>query len=143
MITRETLHSLSRLPQSLLTVYLNTMSTEASQHTPVPSYLAWLKKEANSLVDSLPPNERGLFREQLHRVEEFLYNRAPAEKSLVIFASPKKWEVVPLQVKISNELHWESPLHLSCYGLPLSIDPIASWSWTAAARAFMATGCEK
>lgn len=106
MLNEGRLQSLSRLPQPLLTAYLNTASAEASRHAPVPSYLAWLKKEAHSIVDNLPPNERGLFREQLHRVEEFLQDRTPAEKSLVIFAGPQTWETVSLQAEISNELHW-------------------------------------
>jgi peptide subunit release factor 1 (eRF1) len=93
----------------LLTAYLNTTPAEASHHNPVPSYLAWLKKVANSIGDNLPPNERGPFREQLHRVEEFLHDRAPAEKSLVILAGPKTWETVSLQVEIANELHWAKP----------------------------------
>jgi hypothetical protein len=106
MLNEEKLQSFSRLPEPLLTAYLNTASDDASRHTPVPSYLAWLKKEANSKIDHLSPIERGLFREQLHRVEEFLHNHRPAEKSLVIFAGPKTWVTVSLQVKIANELHW-------------------------------------
>ncbi len=109
MLNDEKLRSLSRLPQPLLTASLNTTSAEASHHPPIPSYLAWLKKEANSLVDNLPPNERGLFREQLHRVEEFLHDRTPTEKSLVICAGPQTWETLSLQVAIANELHWGKP----------------------------------
>jgi len=109
MLNGGRLQSLSRLPQPLLTAYLNIASPEASHHTPVPPYLTWLKKEANSIADKLPANERGLFREQLHRAEEFLHDRTPAEKSLVIVAGPKTWETVPLQLEISNELHWAKP----------------------------------
>lgn len=109
MLSAGRLQSLSGLPQPLLTAYLNTISAKASRHAPIPPHLTWLKKEANSIVDSLPPIERRLFREQLHRVEEFLRNRKPAEKSLVIFAGSKTWETVSLQVEVISELHWAKP----------------------------------
>ena len=106
MLNGERLKVLCQLPQPLLTVYLNTISADASHHSPVPSGLTWLKKEANSIVEHLSPTERGAFGEQLQRVENFLHDRTPTEKSLVILAGPKTWEVVSLQVGISNELHW-------------------------------------
>jgi rubrerythrin len=109
MLTGGRIRSLSRLPQPLLTAHVNTMPAEPSHHAPDRPYLAWLSKEASSLVENLPPAERGLFGEQLHRVEEFLHNRTPAEKSIVIFAGPKTWETVPLQVEIVNELDWGKP----------------------------------
>jgi len=110
MLNAGKLETLSRLPQPLLTAYLNTLSAEPSHHAPVPPHLAWLRKEGNSFVESLPPAERGLFGEQLHRVEEFLRDRTPAEKSLVIFAGFKAWDTVPLQIEIVNELRWGKPV---------------------------------
>ncbi len=109
MLNDGRLKSLSQLPQPLLTAYLNITSADASHHGPVPRYLTWLKKGGNSIIENLPPDERGAFREQLHRVEEFLRDRLPAEKGLVIFAGPKTWETVSMQVEIADELHWAKP----------------------------------
>ncbi len=106
MLSVKRLHSLSELPAPVLTAYLDTASAEASQHTPVPRYLIWLKKEAKSLAARVPVGERDLFRKQLDRVEEFLRDRISREKGLAILAGPATWETVPLQVELENELHW-------------------------------------
>ena len=106
MFNTKRLHLLSKLPAPLLTAYLKTSPDDASLHPPVRSCLAWLRQEADSLAQSLPRNECDDFRLQLRRLEEFLHDRIPGEKSLVVFAGPRAWETVALQVEISNELHW-------------------------------------
>jgi hypothetical protein len=40
---------------------------------------------------------------------QFLEDRRPAERALVIFAGLKTWKVIPLQIPVSNELHWGKP----------------------------------
>jgi len=109
MLNTKSVVGLSRLPAPLLTAYLKTGPVNHSLHPPVPSYLAWLKKEANAIAESLPPNECDLFRQQLRRLEEFLHDRTSREKSMVIFAGPQVWETVALQAEVINELRWGNP----------------------------------
>jgi hypothetical protein len=78
-------------------------------HGATPEYLAWLKDESRPIAESLSPTEQDLFRKQLDRVEEFLRQRQPHERSLVIVAGPAVWEVVSLQREVQNELHWGKP----------------------------------
>lgn len=106
MLNTEQIQSLHKLPSPILTAYLKIGPDDASKHAPAPSHLVWLKKEANSLVEGLPLNERTIFGKQLHRMEEFLRDRTPREKSIVIFAAPGTWEIVSLQIEVENSLHW-------------------------------------
>jgi len=85
------------------------VSVEAFLHGATPEYLAWLKDESRPVAESLPPTEQELFRKQLDRVEEFLRQRQPHERSLVIFAGPAVWEIASLQREVENELHWGKP----------------------------------
>jgi hypothetical protein len=71
--------------------------------------LTWLAKEAKRLVENIPPGEQELFRQQIARTEEFLRERTPHEKGLMILAGPTTWELVPFQLPIENELHWGRP----------------------------------
>jgi hypothetical protein len=109
MLTMSQLESLSKLPPPLLTAYVRTVSVEASLHGATPEYLAWLKDESRPVVESLSPTEQELFRKQLDRVEEFLRQRQPHERSLVIFSGPAVWEIASLQREVENELHWGKP----------------------------------
>jgi hypothetical protein len=109
MVTTRQIQSFSQLPAPLLTLYLNTKSGEPSKHPVIPAHVTWLKEEAKSLARQLPPDERVSFQEELRRVETFFHDRHPREKSLVIFAGPRTWQEIPLQVEIENELHWGKP----------------------------------
>ena len=109
MLSSERVRSFSQLPAPLLTAYSNSAPMEASRHAPVPWYLTWLKNEGKALENSLPSCERGLFEEQLYRVEEFLRGRKSQGKGLAIFAGPDTWETVLLQEQTANELHWGKP----------------------------------
>ena len=109
MLTMRQLEPLSQLPSPLLTSYVRTSPVEASLHGATPGYLPWLSDESRPIAQSLSPTERGLFLKQLDRVEEFLRQRAPHEKSLVIFAGPSVWETVSLQPEVQSELHWGKP----------------------------------
>jgi hypothetical protein len=109
MLDTQRFQSLYKLPLPLLTAYVRIRPDDASKHSPVPSCVTWLKKEANSIARKLSPNECGLFREQLNRVTDFLQDRNSHEKSLVIFAGPNAWETVPLDVEVGDELHWGKP----------------------------------
>lgn len=109
MLTAKEILSFSQLPVPVLTLCLNTTSAEASHHPPVPACLTWLKKEGKSVARSLPPSERAPFQKELGRVEKFLHDRHPEERSIVIFAGPGVWREIPLQVGMENELHWGNP----------------------------------
>ena len=109
MFTMSQLESLSKLSPPLLTAYVRTVSVEASLHGATPEYLPWLKDESRPIAESLSPTEQELFRKQLDRVEEFLRQRQPHERSLVIVAGPAVWEIVSLQREVQNELHWGKP----------------------------------
>jgi hypothetical protein len=109
MLTMSQLESLSQLPSPLLPAYVRTVSVEASLHGATPEYLPWLKDESRPIAESLSPTEQELFRKQLDRVEEFLRQRQPHERSLVIVAGPAVWEIVSLQREVQNELHWGKP----------------------------------
>lgn len=54
----------------------------------------------------MPLEQRKLFRTQLERVDRFLSMRARRERGIVIFAGPKTWHPLRLQVAGEDELHW-------------------------------------
>ena len=109
MLSAKQVESFIQLQQPLLTAYLNTGQAEPSRHPLVSESLVWLKKEAKWVGRDLSPAQQFLLEQQLERIREFLNNRRPKEGALVIFASAKTWELVPLQVAVDNELHWGRP----------------------------------
>jgi release factor family 10 len=109
MLATKQIQNFSQIPEPLLTLYVNTKSTEPSKHPVIPTHLTWLKKEAKALARQLSLGERALFQKELHRVETFLHDRHPHEKSVVIFAGKRTWQRIPLQVEIENELRWGKP----------------------------------
>lgn len=109
MLSVEQLQEIAALPSPILSVYLNTSAGNASRHPRVQAYLAWFEKEAISISRTLLPRETERFERQVERVEQFLGQRHPKEKALVVFASPENWTVIPLQVSVENELHWGKP----------------------------------
>jgi hypothetical protein len=109
MLSAKQVESFIQFPQPLLTAYLNTRQAEPSRHPLVPESFVWLKKEAKRVGHGLSPAEQDLLEQQLERIKEFLDNRRPKERGLVIFAGAKTWALVPLQVAVDNELRWGSP----------------------------------
>ena len=109
MLTMDRLETLSRMASPLVTVYVYANPSEASQHSLTPAGVAWLKTEGRAVANRLPVEEQEVFLEQLNRVEEFLRDRVPHERSLVIFAGPSRWETIPLQIEVQNEIHWGKP----------------------------------
>ena len=110
MLTMSELQSLTALPGPLLTVILDTSCKQASRHRTVPVHVAWLKKELKTMSPRIRPTEQELFRQQSERVLLFLRDRAPQEKSLVILAGPRTWEVIPMEPDVKNEIHWGPPV---------------------------------
>jgi hypothetical protein len=109
MLTLTKLQSLAGLPGPILTVILDTSRKQASRQRFVPVHVAWLKKEIKALSPLVPRAEQALFKQECERVLQFLRVRVPQEKSLVILAGPKTWEVIPMQQKVTNDLHWGRP----------------------------------
>jgi hypothetical protein len=109
MIDVRRVQSLSEFSSPLLTVYVNTSAAERHRHGLHPEIVAWLRQEERAILHRLPPPEQESFREQLSRVEIFLRGRIIRERSLLIFAGPTTWEIVPLQTDLENELHWGPP----------------------------------
>lgn len=109
MLTMDQIEKLSQMASPLLTAYLYANPNEASQHSLTPSRVAWLKTEGRAIANRLPAEEQEMFLKQLNRVEVFLRDRVPHERSLVIFAGPSTWEVIPLQIEVENEIHWGKP----------------------------------
>jgi release factor family 10 len=109
MLKRDQFRKWSDLPSPILTLYLTLGAPDASQHKTSQPFGGWLKNEARHTVDRLPSSEASLFRRQLDRVEDFLSARIPHEKSLVVFAGVEVWEIVPLQIEVTNSLHWGQP----------------------------------
>jgi hypothetical protein len=105
MLSTVFLESLSQLPSPLITAYVRTTPEEASLQGSEPKYLHFVKDEGKSVAQGLPSDEQELFSKALERVMEFL-SRPKSHGSLVIFAGPSTWQVVPLQVEVKDELSW-------------------------------------
>ena len=101
--------ALVQLPKPLLTVYLNTNPGLPSNCRSIPGYVAWLKTEAKALLARAGESKSSLLYSQVQRVERYLEEQRPAHTGMVIFAGPSAWQVVPLRVEPSNELHWGKP----------------------------------
>ena len=102
-------HTFSTLPSPVLTVYVNTAGKDASRHPRVRTDLAWLLDSAETLLRTLVYADAKRCERQVNRVRRFLEERHPAEKALVIFSGVKTWQVLPLQVPLTNELQWGKP----------------------------------
>jgi hypothetical protein len=109
MLNLRLVQSFSRLPQPILTVYLNASPAGRARRILVPPYLIWLKTRAKRLAEGLAGPERDLFQKQMNRAEKFLSQHVPRQRGLLIFAGPKTWELVPLPLEVKNELHWGKP----------------------------------
>ena len=107
----------SLLPQPVLTAYLDTNPAKAPNRGPTPAYFTWLNTAGKSAVADVPAGERKLFEEQVKRVEAFLRDRVSPQRGMLLFAGPKTWQAVPLQVEVENELDWGKPALAQLLGL--------------------------
>jgi Bacterial archaeo-eukaryotic release factor family 10 len=108
MLSNGFLESLSQFSPPLLTAYVRTTPEEASLQGTEPRYLHFVKEQGKSVAQGLPSDEQVLFSKELERVTEFL-SQPKSHGSLVIFAGPSVWQVVPLQVEVKDELSWGKP----------------------------------
>jgi peptide subunit release factor 1 (eRF1) len=105
----ETLRACARLAPPVLTVYLVTSEADASRHPRRRPCLTWLLEAAEELRRSLPHHDAKACDRQVRRVSQFLENRHPAERAIVIFAGSKTWQVIPLSAPVTNEIAWGKP----------------------------------
>jgi release factor family 10 len=106
---RLNLSRLPHLPPPVLTAYLDVNpGNPRNQGTP-RGYVTWLTSAGQALVAQLTGRDRKLFRKELARVEHFLRTARPRAQSLAVFAGPKVWETIRLQVDVVEELHWGKP----------------------------------
>jgi hypothetical protein len=109
MLDTDRVRSLPRITPPVLTAYVDTNpATRRNQGHP-PGYLAWLKTSARGLEGRIDADERLTFREHVHRLERRLRNHPPRARGLVAFSGRRTWELLPLQVKVDDELHWGPP----------------------------------
>ncbi len=109
MLDDKRLQHLSQLRMPVLTVYMTTNPAKTSGRGLTEPCLSWLNSTGKSMLEELPQSQQGLFLLELARVEDFLRDRRPKEKGLVIFAGAQTWEVAPLQMEVENELRWGRP----------------------------------
>jgi hypothetical protein len=103
------LSRLPHLPPPVLTAYLDVNpGNPRNQGTP-RGYVTWVTSTGQARGKQMPARDRRLFRKQLARVEHYLRTARPRARSLVVFAGPKIWETLPLQVDVAEELHWGKP----------------------------------
>lgn len=100
---------LARLTAPVLTAYLDTNPAQPRNQGYPPAYLIWLKSQGKEIARHVPKQEADALQEQLQRVTKHLEARPPRQRSLVIFAGPKGFEALPLQVEVKNELQWGKP----------------------------------
>jgi hypothetical protein len=100
---------LAHLPPPILTAYLDVNPSYSRNQSTPRGYIVWLKSAGQALHRELPQDSQKALRLQLRRVERYLKTGRPRSHSLVIFAGPKVWEVIALQVEVTEELHWGKP----------------------------------
>ncbi len=109
MVKADILRSLPPIPGPALTVYLDIDRAESSNRSLVPGYMIWLKSQAGVLAAELSPHEAKLFLEQFAKIEKYLRTHPPGHRGLVLFAGQNTWELVPLPMKVRNQLFWGLP----------------------------------
>lgn len=110
MLDTDRIRVLRRLAPPVLTAYLDTNPANPRNQGEPPGYLAWLKAAARDLEASVAAGERAEFREQVRRLQRHLQSHPPGARGLVAFAGRETWEILPLQVKVEDELHWGPPV---------------------------------
>ena len=105
MLSKTLVESLYDLPTPMMTAYARTSAEDAALQGGTPRYLHLLHEQGQSLAEKLEPEQRKHFLKELARVSKFL--RQPASHgSFVVFSGPAVWQVIPLQVQVTNEIHW-------------------------------------
>lgn len=101
--------SLAHLPPPVLTAYLDINPANPRNQGSPRGYVTWLKSTGQALCKDFPRDARRAFRIQLRRIEEYLATHRPRGRGLLVLAAPKVWKILPLQVDVTEELHWGKP----------------------------------
>ncbi|MGH9486873.1 MAG: VLRF1 family aeRF1-type release factor [Terriglobales bacterium] len=109
MLHASDLEELPQLPAPVLTAYLDTDPANArNQGRKGPA--TWLLSEARKLAERLGPQEREACVGQAGRVREYLLDRCgQGSRGLLVFAGPRTWRMLRLQVHMDEELYWGAP----------------------------------
>lgn len=100
---------LPKLPPPVLTAYIDVNPANPRNQGSPRGYIGWLKSSGQALSNYLPRSARREFRAQLARIATFLEMERPRGRGVAVFAGPDVWEVVPLKVDVTDELHWGKP----------------------------------
>ncbi|WP_447983182.1 VLRF1 family aeRF1-type release factor [Nitrospira sp. Nam74] len=106
MLNPMLIQSLPKLEAPILTVYLDTNPANPSNQGQPSGARIWLKSQGKALMTSLPRAEEKVVSKQLQRIDNFLKTRVKRERGIAMFAGPKAWRVLRLQVDVDHELHW-------------------------------------
>jgi hypothetical protein len=109
MLDAARIRSLPRLAAPVLSAYLDTNPATPRNQSSPPGYRAWLKARARALDGAVPEAERADFRRQIRRLERHLRAHPPRHRGVVAFSGAETWELLSLQVKVEDELHWGPP----------------------------------
>ena len=103
------LSGLSHLPPPVLTAYLDVNPANPRNQGTPRGYVTWLKSAGQAFGKELPRDARKAFRIQLKRIEDYLSTHRPRGRGLLVLAGLHVWEMLPLQVNVTEELHWGKP----------------------------------
>src|SRR5512146_2307949 len=94
------LSRLTHVSPPVLTAYLDVNPGNERNQSAPPGYVRWLKSAGQALKKELPRPEQKTFQAQLNRIDKYLRTTRSRSRSLVVFAGPQLWEVIPLQVDV-------------------------------------------
>jgi Bacterial archaeo-eukaryotic release factor family 10 len=112
MLKPNLIQSLPELPTPVLTVYLDTDLAKAGSSELAAAklpYLARLESQVQGIARTVPQEEKKSFETQVERVRAHLLSHAMPYRGIVIFAGIDVWELLPLQVRTEDEVHWGDP----------------------------------
>src|SRR5581483_10409513 len=109
MTLAKRLSRLAQLPPPVLTVYMDVNPANPRNQGTPRGYLTWLQSQGRVLSRGLSRDARKKFQRQLARIDKFLRTRRPPTRSIIVLAGPHVWDSVPLQVEITEEMHWGKP----------------------------------
>ena len=140
MLDARVLSLLPKIPPPILTVYLDTNpANPRNQRWPSRARI-WLKAQAQTIRANMAREEEKVFRKQAERVERFLAKRPKRERGIAIYAGPRAWHVLRLQVQVDDELYWGRASSSNSCGCWMSTS-LAGWrSWTGRAHASIGFG---
>jgi len=109
MLQPDVIQSLPSFAGPILTVYLDTDQAKQYNRGSKPGYLIRLESQAKWIARTVSPDGQKLFRKQLQQTGAYLERQSLRCRGVVVFAGRNRWEFVPLQVEVEDEIHWGAP----------------------------------